>query len=211
MSDAGRQDAESWHRFARTPSLGAHPAHVAALLDGAIDEDVAGRLGRSPRLAERLSGLLGRRHDLADIDAPADPADRAIALAATDEIEALCRRAGAVCWADPIAREIRASEVAALRQALGDDVYASALANREEALSPAALGMSAQEAASLGRDKIVAATREAGRRCFAAWLAIQPQGVADRVRLKLAPGAAPPEPDELYRQFGPTIIRRVAS
>lgn len=210
MSENERRDAHSWNRFARTPSLAAHPAYLAELFGGAIDAETAGRLGRYQRLAERLSRLVARRHRLAEIDAPADDADRAIALASDEELEALSRRAGAVCWADPIAREVRAVEVAAFKQALGEDAYQSALSNREEALSPAALGLTAAGAATLGRDQIVAASLDSGRRCLAAWLATQPEGVSDRVRLKLAPDAALPEPNETYREYGPAIIRRVA-
>lgn len=202
---------EDWDRFSRTPSLGAHPAFIAELFGGALSEETAARIGRRPRFGERLSRMIAQRHGLAEIDAPADDADRAIALASGEELDALSRRAGAVCWADPIAREIRAPDVAALKEALGDDAYAAALANREEAFSPVTLGLGEPGAEALGRDQLVARSRASGRMCLAAWLTTQPRGVSDRVRLKLSPEAVLPQVDEAYLEYGPAIVRRVAA
>ncbi|QZN98465.1 hypothetical protein [Chenggangzhangella methanolivorans] len=92
--------ADVWGRFVRTPSLGAHPAWIAGMFDGALPLEAAGRLAAHPRFASRVSSLMAARHGFGDIDAPAEPADQAIALSDSQTLGTIIRRAGAVCWAD---------------------------------------------------------------------------------------------------------------
>lgn len=198
--------AGAWERFADTPSLDAHPSRVAELFGGALGADQAGRLARRPRFAERLSGLLARRHGFGAAQRPADIRDLAIALSSGDEIAALARRAGAVCWADPIAREVRAAEVAALKEAIGDDAYAAALAHRDEALPAVALGIDGAP----DRATILTGVAGSARQCLGGWLASQSAEIAQRVRLRLPVEAVADAPQDIYLEAGPRIFRRLA-
>lgn len=203
MSAAPQVTADDdWERFSRLPAAIAHPAHVAALFDGAIGEDVAARLALHPRFAARLSALLARRLALPDADAPADAGDRALALTPADRLLAIARQAGAVRWAGAVAQEVRAERVAALKQAIGEDAYTAALAHRRDAV---------EAEAPAEPEALAAAIEQDGLACLSAWLATQSDGVAARVRLRLPKNVELPALDEALREAGPRILRRLAA
>ena len=62
-----------------------------------VDPELCGRLRSSPRLEERLSGLVHSRYGLARTIAAEDVSDtdRSIALASSEQLAELVRRAGA--------------------------------------------------------------------------------------------------------------------
>lgn len=193
---------EAWERFVRLPAAIALPVHIAALFDGAIDEVAAGRLGRHPRFASRLSALLKRKFSLGDPERPSEAADRTIALMPEDRLSGIARRAGAVYWAGAVAQEVRAERVAALKEAIGEDAYTAALAHRGEAVATEAPPDPQRLAELIEQD---------GRRCLSAWLAIQSDSVAARVRLRFADEFELAEPGEALREAGPRIMRLLAA
>lgn len=199
---------EAWERFARLAAGIAHPSHVAALFDGAVDEETAGRLARHPRLVARASALLERRLALPAAAPPAGAVDRLIALSSPDRLAALARQAGAVCWAKAIAREIRSERVAALKEAIGQDAYVAALAHRSEALTD---DIRSSPEAPAGPQTLGEAVERDGNACLAAWLLTQSEGVARRVRLRFPAAFDDADPDQALREAGPRILRLLAA
>jgi hypothetical protein len=199
---------EAWDRFGRLPAAIAHPVHIAPLFDGGLDEETAGRLARHPRFAARVSRLLERRLALPVVEGTPDAADRALALASAERLEALSRQAGAVCWGRAVAREIRGERVAALKAAIGEDAYAAALAHRSEALTDD-IRLAPEVGAS--PEALAAAITRDGRGCLAAWLFALSEAVALRVRLRFPAAFDEGELDEAVREAGPRILRMLAA
>ena len=88
---------------------------------------------RSQRLHQRLSVLLLDRYGLSGAvsNEPADEIDLAIALSSAEELEELALRAGAIYWAGSLAAVIDGRQAAALQAALGAEICAFAVANRD--------------------------------------------------------------------------------
>jgi len=63
-----------------------------------------------------------------------------------------------------------------LKQVLGDEAYAAALAQRD---------LAGPDSSLPGREALDHAVTSAGRSCLAAWCAQQPPAIAQRIRLKL--------------------------
>ena len=190
-----------WDAFVTQPARYIEPSRLAVCFDGMLGAELCARLKASPRLEERLSGLVHSRYGLRDITAAAvNDTDRSIALASPEQLAELVRRAGAIYWANSIANTIRAADAAAIDAALGEALCVVALANRDLAgpmqpLTP--------------YDQLGARVMEDGLRCLGAWCKSQPAGVGLCVRLKLAPD--PALDDAVKRPFdelGPAIMRR---
>ncbi|TIQ82046.1 MAG: hypothetical protein E5X64_36220, partial [Mesorhizobium sp.] len=122
-----------WQAFMSDPAGYADAARLAQCFDGTIGEAACERMLRSQRLQERLSELLLDRYGLSGAvsDEPADEIDRAIALSSGEELEELALRSGAIYWASSLAAVIDGREAAALQAALGADLCAIAVANRD--------------------------------------------------------------------------------
>lgn len=200
----GAQHADSqWQLFRTQPAAFAHATHVMRAFDGAISEEVALKLAAEERFRSRLSSLLTEIYVLSDDvgDEALSGPGRRLALASSAELAVSVRRFGAVYWARAIAGTIESAAVVALKQTLGDDVYAAALANRDLA--------GGERALPAWKDLDDAVT-SAGLCCLSAWCARQPAGVAQRIRLKLASGIAldgPVVPP--FDQAGPAIVDRL--
>jgi len=126
--------------------------------------------------------------------------DRSIALASSEQLAELVRRAGAIYWANSIANTIRAADAAAFDAALGEALCVVALANRD---------LSGPMQPLTPYDQLGTRVMEDGLRCLGAWCKAQTAGVGLRVRLKLAPN--PALDDAVNRPFdelGPAIVRR---
>ncbi|MFC7399045.1 SctK family type III secretion system sorting platform protein [Chelatococcus sp. GCM10030263] len=201
MADPVTQDA--WRIFGTEPVRHAHPAWLAASLSPGVTLGICARLSAEPRFHDRLSAQLAAHAALppwGEIE-PDNPLDREIALVSRDALEELVTAAGAVIWADALARRVRREEAAAVRDRLGEDVVRFALANRELAIP----GRPVEDI-----DELCGQIGEDGWRCYAAWCAAQPPAIGKRAVMKCDPvrvSATLPEP---LRKAGPAIIRRAA-
>jgi hypothetical protein len=185
------------------PAAYAHPRRIVQAFNGLIGEEIASKLLAEERFADRLTVLLADRSGLSDDfgdETPTPAAERLVMLSGS-EIEALVRRIGAVYWARAIVGQIRASAVVAVKQVLGEDAHAAALAHRDLAASGCKLP---------GLEELGGAVTSAGLRCLAAWCARQPAGIATRARLKFPASSdlddplAPP-----FDELGPRIVERL--
>lgn len=191
-----------WDAFVTQPALYIEPSRLAVCFDGMVDPELCGRLRSSPRLEERLSGLVQSRYGLARTIAAEDVSDtdRLIALASSEQLVELARRAGAIYWANSIANTVRAADAAALDAALGEKLCVVALANRD---------LSGPMQPLAPYDQLGRRVMEDGLRCLGGWCKAQSPGVGLRVRLKLAPNPALDDAvNTPFDELGPAIIRR---
>src|SRR5215470_2383267 len=194
-----------WQTFRSQPAAGAHPRRIVHVFDDVISDEVASKLVEDGRFRHRLSALLVETYGLSDDFGAHPPSDqsRRVALASSADLARSVRQFGAVYWARAIVGAIESSAVVALKQMLGDEAYAAALAHRDLAgpdnLLPA-------------REALDQAVTSAGLICVAAWCARQPPAIAQRIRLKL------PEYPELdgpvappFDEWGPRIVDRLTA
>lgn len=193
-----------WDAFVTRPALYIEPSRLAMCFDGMVDTELCARLKTSRRLEERLSRLVHSRYRLGRTVAAEDVGDidRSIALASSEQLAELARRAGAIYWANGIANTVRAADAAAFDAALGETLCVVALANRD---------LSGPMQPLTPYDQLGARVMQDGLRCLGAWCRAQSPGVGLRVTLKLAPDPAlddavnPP-----FDELGPAIMRRAA-
>lgn len=202
--NAGLAMASEWQAFLEDPSRYAEPQRLAACFDDAISDAACERLLRTERLQTRLSKLLIEHHRLLSMPAAqADDVDRTIALLPAEGLDEIALRAGAIHWAGVFAGIILGQKAAALQEALGVELIAFAVANRNLAGPAQSLG-----SVEGIRERVVAD----GRRCLGAWCHAVPAAIGMRVRLKLPPDdmidAIPAPP---FAEVGPGIVRRAAS
>jgi hypothetical protein len=198
-------DPVEWRSFMENPAGYAEPRRLAACFDDAISEAACERLLRTERLQMRLSQLLIEHHRLSGSAAFAqgDAIDRTIALASAEYLDEIALRAGAIYWAGSLAGIIVSEKAAALHEALGEELCAFAVANRDLAGPVQSL-----EPVEGIRERVFAD----GWRCLGAWCHAISAAIGMRVRLKLPP-------DELidgiplppFSEIGPGIVRRAAS
>jgi hypothetical protein len=201
MIDPAIDDA--WRIFGTEPVRYAHPAWLVASLGPGLTLEICARLSAEPRFHDRLSAQLAAHAALPPWEEhePDDPLDREIALASGEALVELVTAAGAVIWADALARRVRRDDAAAVRDHLGEDVVRFALVNRELAIPTRPIEAIDELCDEIGED---------GWRCYGAWCAAQPPAIGRRAVMKCDPvriSAPLPEP---LRKAGPTVMRRVA-
>jgi hypothetical protein len=197
--------SQEWQAFMTSPADYADASRLVECFDGAIGESACGRMLQSRRLNERLSGILLDHYGLNPevSDASADELDSAIALSSGEELEELALRAGAIYWAGSLAAVIDGREAAALQAALGADLCAFAVANRDLA-GP----LQSFDPAEDFHGRVYAD----GLSCLGAWCQAMPNETSMRVRLKLMPSESVDQPvDETFAEAGPAIVRRAMS
>jgi hypothetical protein len=196
------QNTAGWDAFVAQPALYIEPSRLAVCFDGMVDAELCARLQTSPRIEERLSGLVHSRYALSRTVADEDMSDtdRSIALASSEQLAGLARRAGAIYWANSIASTVRAADAAALDAALGEALCLVALANRD---------LSGPMQPLAPYDQLGRRVMEDGFRCLGGWCKAQSPGVGPRVRLKLAPNPALDDAvNTPFDELGPAIMRR---
>jgi len=196
------QNTAGWDAFVAQPALYIEPSRLAVCFDGMVDAELCARLQTSPRIEERLSGLVHSRYALSRTVADEDMSDtdRSIALASSEQLAGLARRAGAIYWANSIASTVRAADAAALDAALGEALCLVALANRD---------LSGPMQPLAPYDELGRRVMEDGFRCLGGWCKAQSPGVGPRVRLKLAPNPALDDAvNTPFDELGPAIMRR---
>jgi len=206
VSTAGQSTGADagWDAFVTQPALYIEPSRLAVCFDGMVDPELCGRLRSSPRLEERLSDLVHSRYGLARTIAAEEVSDtdRWIALASSEQLVELARRAGAIYWANSIANTVRAADAAAFDAALGETLCVVALANRD---------LSGPMQPLTPYDQLGLRVMEDGLRCLGGWCKAQSPGVGLRVSLKLAPNPAlDGAVNHPFDELGPAIVRRVA-
>lgn len=190
--------------FRSQPATYTHPRRVVHVFDGLINECVGLNLLEDERFRDRLSTLLAESYALSDDfgSGQLPEAAQRLATASSTDLMILARRFGAVYWARAIAGVIQSNAVVALKEALGDDAYAAALAHRE---------LAGPDRVLPEHETIDATTTAAGLRCIAAWCAAQPAWIAQRTRLKFPDGTELDEPiGAPFDEAGPRIVDRVA-
>lgn len=191
-----------WQAFVTRPALYIETSRLAVCFDGMVDTELCARLKTSRRVEERLSALVDARYGLASAVAAEDvsDADRSIALASSEQLSELVRRAGAIYWANGIANTVRAADAAAVDAALGEKLCVVALANRD---------LSGPMQPLAPYDQLGRRVMEDGLRCLGGWCEAQSPGVGLRVRLKLSPDPALDDAvNAPFDELGPAIIRR---
>ena len=129
-----------------------------------------------------------------------DTRSKQIALASSEQLAEIVRRAGAIYWANSIANTVRAADAAAFDAALGESLCVVGLANRD---------LSGPMQPLTPYDQLGRRVTEDGLRCLGAWCKAQGPGIGLRVRLKLAANPALDDAVESpFDEFGPAIIRR---
>jgi hypothetical protein len=204
VSTAGQSTGADagWDAFVTQPALYIEPSRLAVCFDGMVDPELCGRLRSSPRLEERLSDLVHSRYGLARTIAAEEVSDtdRWIALASSEQLSELARRAGAIYWANSIANTVRAADAAAFDAALGETLCVVALANRD---------LSGPMQPLAPYDQLGRRVMEDGFRCLGGWCKAQSPGVGLRVSLKLAPNPAlDGAVNSPFDELGPAILRR---
>lgn len=196
--EATRSD---WQTFWSNPASYADAGWLSECFDGQIGFDACERMLETPRLQARLSKLLAERYDLTAKDLPRLPeqVDRQIALASGNELERLALRAGAIYWANSLAAVIDGRQTGAIQAALGSELCALAVANRDisgpvKPLEPL--------------DDLSGKIFADGLSCLESWLQDAPPQLAKRVRLKLANGLPGLGDARQVAELGTRILRR---
>ncbi|MBN9235496.1 MULTISPECIES: SctK family type III secretion system sorting platform protein [Phyllobacteriaceae] len=190
-----------WREFWSNPASYADAGWLSECFDGQIGFDACERMLETPRLKARLSKLLAERHDLTLKDLPRLPeqTDRQIALASGDELERLALRAGAIYWANSLAAVIDGRQAGAIQAALGPELCALAVANRD---------ISGPVRPLEPLDDLSGRFFADGLSCLESWLQeVSPQ-LAKRVRLKLANGLPGLGDARQVAELGARILRR---
>lgn len=204
MESAEHTEAH-WQTFRSQPAVGVHPRRIVHAFDGLVSDDVASKLADDARFRHRLSALLIEVYELSNDFGDDPPSDqgRRMALASSADLMRSIRQFGAIYWARAIVGAIESSAVVALKQVLGDEAYAAALAQRD---------LAGPDSSLPGREELDHAVTSAGLRCLAAWCARQPTAIAQRIRLKLPDNSELDDPVvPPFDEWGPRIVDRLMS
>jgi hypothetical protein len=191
---------DGWDDFINRPVTYTHPMRLSVCFGGEIGPVGCARLLETRRMTNRISFRILKAYDLSDCAAPESADDLAIALASAEELQALARRAGAICWSNTLAGLVLARDADAMSKMLGDDVWMLALKNRD-------LGGPARSIDTV--ENAMTELENDGWRCLSAWCCAQGEGIGRRVRLKLPPNPElDVEPEGPIAQTGQEIARR---
>lgn len=191
---------QQWQHLLARPLDFIAREHLIECFCGAVTAEQLQSLQHSPRFQERLLRLVMLHFNLPTLNAMPVPDERDLPglLLASSTFERLPRMCGAVWHAATLSREIRKEAVTELRHALGNDVYALALANRDLA-----------GAADLLREpaRLIEAIDHDGRLCVGAWWRSQSLPLQHWMCLRL-PG---PGTDETRLPRDIDIVRRMTA
>ncbi|MFE0014584.1 SctK family type III secretion system sorting platform protein [Mesorhizobium sp. NPDC059054] len=200
---AGQEEAvhSDWQEFWSNPADYADAGWLSDCFDGKVGFEACERMLETPRLQPRLSKLLAERNELTTDDPPQlpDHIDRQIALVSGEDLERLALRAGAIYWANSLAAVIDGRQAGAIQTALGPELCAFAVANRDisgpvRPLEPLD-GLSGRIFAD-------------GLSCLESWLQDMPPQLSKRVRLRLANGLPGLGDATQVAELGARILRR---
>lgn len=164
-----------------------------------------GALRKQPRLQSRLLRLLLSSHQLQAPDSLPlpDAVDLPVLLLPPKAFKRLPRLCGAILHSSTLSREIRGDVVNQLRDLLGSEVFALALANRALGSGADLLRQPAELLAAIDRD---------GARCIGAWLQAQPGALRPWLCLRFTELQTEGEPvSPAPAANARAIVRRAAS
>lgn len=144
-----------------------------------LPDDVLHAMQAQPRFQRRLEQLLTSHHRLAPLEQVVAPlaADLPVLLLSPAQFSRLPRLCGAIWHGATLSREIRREVVHELREGLGNDVFALALAHRQMGGAADLLREPAELIEAIDRD---------GFMCVAAWLQAQPPELRSWLKLRFA-------------------------
>ena len=195
----------AWRSFMAEPAHYIQAERLTRCFGGAFPASLCERILAAPRLTERLSGLIASHYELpsAAAEDKFDATDRTIALAPTENLTEIVRRAGAIFWSATIVNTVLARDVNALQSSVGEGICSFAVKHRDLAGPEQPLAPFETLAERITAD---------GWLCFEAWCEAVDPAMGARAKLKLPVRAgldAPPA--EPFTIIGPAIIRRAAA
>jgi hypothetical protein len=169
---------EQWQALIERPLDFIRPERLADCFAKPLSDEQLAAFRDMPRFQERSLRLLTTRYDLQPLTHAPDPEmeDLPVLLMSVESFNGLPRLCGAVWHGATLSREIRSDVVNQLRQLLGGDVFALALANRPLAGAADLLRQPADLLAAIDHD---------GAACVSAWLEAQPPELRGWLRLRL--------------------------
>ncbi|POP74769.1 type III secretion protein [Pseudomonas syringae] len=192
--------SEQWQALVERPLTFVRERWLAECLQRGVDPATLASLRDSSRFATRFEQLLNahfKLHPLPRLEQPAQD-DLAVLLLTDKDFARLPRLCGAVWHAATLSREIRGDVVSEYRQALGDDAFSLALAQRHLAGAANLLRTPVELVQAIDRD---------GACCVAAWLEAQPIELQAWLRLRLDIAQNQPQQGD-ERQV--TVVQTVA-
>jgi hypothetical protein len=196
---------QQWQELLEQPLAFVDRQRLAACFPAEVAAERIHALRKEPRFQPRLLELLQAHFQLQPLAQAPMPADEdlPVLLMTPEAFRRLPRLCGAIWHAATLSREIRSEVVNQLRAALGNEVFALALAHRSLA-----------GAADLLRqpDELLAAIDHDGALCVSAWLQAQPPLLRDWLRLRLSdPGVHDPRTPvdiRIVRSLAATLAHR---
>lgn len=170
---------QQWHNLIEQPLDFVGTPPLAACFPDDLGSAQLSALRQQPRFQARLIRLLLSRHAL---QAPGhlplpDVDDLPVLTLSPEAFKRLPRLCGAIVHSTTLSREIRGDVVNQLRDSLGSDVFALALANRALGGGADLLRQPAELLEAIDHD---------GGRCIAVWLSAQPVPLQPWLRLRFA-------------------------
>jgi hypothetical protein len=195
----------AWRAFMTEPVQYIHAERLARCFSGAFPAGLCERMRASPRLSDRLSGVIASHYALppAAAEEKFDATDRDIAVASAQSLTEIVKRAGAIFWSAVIANTVLARDVSPLQSCVGEALCGLAIQHRD---------LAGPEQPLTPFDTLPERMTADGWRCFAAWCdAVDPaMGVRMRLKLPVLDGLDVP-PAEPFTKIGPAIIRRAVA
>lgn len=202
MSDAALQQ---WQGLIGQPLDFVGTQSLAACFSDNPGSAQLGALRKQPRFQARLLRLLLSSHELQAPDSLPlpDAVDLPVLLLPSKAFKRLPRLCGAILHSSTLSREIRGDRVNQLRDLLGSEVFALALANRALGSGADLLRQPAELLAAIDRD---------GARCIGAWLQAQPAALRPWLCLRFTELQTEGEPvSPAPAANARAIVRRAAS
>lgn len=142
-----------------------------------LPADMLQAIHRKPRFTARLEQMVIRHYQLSPLTHVSTPldADLAVLLLDYESFSRLPRLCGAIWHSTTLSREIRREAVNELRESLGHEVFAQALANRHLSGAADLLREPAELIAAIDRD---------GQACVSAWFQSQSAELQAWLRLR---------------------------
>lgn len=178
MTAAPSPRQQAWQTLLEQPLSFVKTRHLRECWSQPPTDQQHAMLYSMPRFQERLLQQLMRHFHLPALALvpPPDEQDLPVLLLSPEAFQRLPRLCGAIWHAQTLSREIRSDRVNVLRDALGSEVFALALAHRSLAGAADLLREPAELLDAIDHD---------GARCVTAWLQRQPPGLRDWLRLRL--------------------------
>jgi hypothetical protein len=204
MSDAFNAQRQAWQGMIEQPLAFVADRCVRECLPAELEDRHYRALRNAPRFNARLLQLLASRFDVptSALQTPPHDEDLPILLLSAEQFQRLPRLCGAIWHSATLSREIRSHAVNQLRGALGNEVFAQALAHRSLAGAADLLRQPADLVQAIDRD---------GAACVLAWLQQQPAELAAWLRLRLDVPLGEEATATAAATFDPRIVRRAAA